>query len=71
MIDNNLTIDLDQSKLGRKKQYKKLCFKDIIYEVGDMLSLKETENSNVVGKLVRIISEGGNPAHPKWPMIEV
>jgi len=42
-----------------------------MYETGETLIFKETESSTVVGKLVKIIPEGGNPAHPKWPMIEV
>ena len=42
-----------------------------MYETGETLIFKETETSTVVGKLVKIIPEGGNPAHPKWPMIEV
>lgn len=58
-------------KSQKKKQYKKLCFKDTIYTVGETLLFKETENSTIVGKLVRIIPDGGNPANPKWPMIEV
>ena len=32
---------------------------------------KETESSNLVGKLEKIIPEGGQNDHPKWPMIEV
>jgi hypothetical protein len=48
-----------------------LCFKDQIYNMGDTLLFRETEQTSVVGKLVRIIPEGGNSAHPKWPMIEV
>lgn len=43
----------------------------MVYTVGETLLFRETEISNIVGKLVRIIPEGGNPAHPKWPMIEV
>lgn len=45
----------------RKKQYRKICFKETIYEVGDTLLFRETESTNVVGKLIRIIPEGGNP----------
>ncbi|CDW73243.1 phd-finger family protein [Stylonychia lemnae] len=56
---------------AKKKQYKKICFKDIMYETGETLIFRETESTTVVGKLVKIIPEGGNPAHPKWPMIEV
>ena len=56
---------------GKKKQYRKICFKETIYEVGDTLLFRETESTNVVGKLVKVIPEGGNPQHPKWPMIEV
>ena len=46
---------------GKKKQYRKICFKETIYEVGDTLLFRETESTNVVGKLVKIIPEGGNP----------
>ena len=55
----------------KKKQYKKICFKETIYEVGDTLLFRETDQTTVVGKLVKVIPEGGNPQHPKWPMIEV
>ena len=55
----------------KKKQYRKICFRENIYEVGDTLLFRETETTNVVGKLIRIIPEGGNELHPKWPMIEV
>ena len=44
----------------KKKAYKKICFNNIIYEVGETLLFRETENTTVVGKLVRIIPEGGN-----------
>lgn len=37
---------------GKKKEYKKICFKETIYEVGDTLLFRETETTNVVGKLV-------------------
>lgn len=56
---------------AKKKQYKKICFKDTVYEVGNCILFRETEDTQVIGKLVKIIPEGGNPAHPKWPMIEV
>ena len=55
----------------KKRHYKKICFKDTLYHVGETLLFKETETSNIIGRLVRIIPEGGNPLHPKWPMLEV
>ncbi|TNV76254.1 hypothetical protein FGO68_gene16993 [Halteria grandinella] len=56
---------------AKKKQYRKLCFKEVVYTVGQTILFRETDKTCVVGKLVRIIEEGGNPQHPKWPMIEV
>ncbi len=60
-----------QKLKAKKKMYKKICFKNHMYELGDTLLFRETENSSIVGKLIEIIPEGGNPAHPKWPMIGV
>lgn len=56
-----LLSKLDKSNPRKSLQYKKLCFKDVIYTVGETLLFRETENSTIVGKLVRIIPEGGNP----------
>ena len=32
---------------------------------------RETETTQIIGKLTKIIPEGGSPDHPKWPMVEV
>ena len=56
---------------SKKRIYKKLNFRGQIYEVGEVLFFRESEQSNLVGKLSKIIPEGGLPEHPKWPMIEV
>jgi hypothetical protein len=55
----------------KKKVYKRILFNNIDYKLGDTIQFRETEKTSVVGKLIKIISEGGNPSHPKWPMIEV
>jgi len=55
----------------KSKIYRKVSFKNNIYAIGETFLFKESESTEIVGKLVEIVPEGGNSAHPKWPMIGV
>jgi hypothetical protein len=42
-----------------------------VYDVGELLSFKENDSAIIIGKLVKIIPQGGNEVNTEWPMIEV
>ncbi len=58
-----------------KVLYTKLKFREEIYQVGDFVILKPEGEAEPkvqqIAKLINIIREGGDPEHPKWPMIEI
>lgn len=51
--------------------YDKFEFEGQVYKVGDYLLLRETTITTIVGKLLKIVPQGGHPANPDWPMIQV
>ena len=55
----------------QSSQYKRLKFQGELYEVGDTVLIRESENSNMVARIEKIIKENGDPKHPKWPMVEL
>ena len=60
-----------QKSIHIAKEYKKLKFKEVIYQIGENLLIKESETSNMIGKLTKIKEKGGDTKHPDWPMIQV
>jgi hypothetical protein len=60
-----------KSSSPKKKEYKKIKFKGEIYQIGDPVLIKESEEVNSVGTLERVIAQGGSTEHPTWPMIDV
>ena len=51
--------------------YKKFMFAGVIYSIGEFAMFRETQKSTIVGRILRIIEEGGCKQHPKQPMIQV
>eukprot|EP01022_Parablepharisma_sp_SALTPOND_P011783 TRINITY_DN1501_c0_g1_i1.p2 TRINITY_DN1501_c0_g1~~TRINITY_DN1501_c0_g1_i1.p2 ORF type:complete len:288 (-),score=-17.43 TRINITY_DN1501_c0_g1_i1:121-984(-) len=51
--------------------YRRLMLRGEVYCLGDTVLIRETETTNMIARIERIISENGDPTHPKWPMIEV
>jgi hypothetical protein len=55
----------------RKKDYKKLRYKSQIYEVGNPILIKHEDDTNTVGKLKKIIAQGGLSENQEWPSVDV
>jgi len=51
--------------------YSKLKLRGEIYNVGETVLIRESQNSNLVARIEKIIKENGDPMNPTWPMIEV
>lgn len=66
-----LPIVQSASRKAKRKYCRKLIFRGELYTVSDYVLLRETKTSNMVGILRRIIKEGGDPLHPKLPMLEI
>ena len=52
-------------------KYDRLMFRNVIYEIGDTVLIRESPDTNMIARIERIIKEQGDDIHPKWPMIEV
>ncbi len=50
---------------------KRLLFRGEVYSVNDIVLIRETEKTNMIARIERILRENGDPVHPTWPMIEV
>jgi len=63
----------DKSEVKQSKEIccKRLKFQDEVYELHDNVLIRETETTNMVARIEKIIRENGDLKHPKWPMIEV
>lgn len=51
--------------------YNKVKYKSDIYSVGDYLLIKDVNDGFLVGKLIKIIKNGGMKKYPYWPTIQV
>ncbi|MDR3549153.1 MAG: hypothetical protein P4M11_12990 [Candidatus Pacebacteria bacterium] len=54
-----------------RPRFTSLVFRGVTYSVNDFLYVREAPLSNMVGQLRRVIGQGGDPSHPKWPMVEL
>ena len=55
----------------RKNECRRLIFRGVVYSIGDTVLIRESEKTNMIGRIERIIGENGDPSHPQWPMIEL
>ena len=61
----------ERRAIAEKNRYKKILYKGVIYCVGEVLLLKESEHKFLIGRLEEIIPEGGRKEYPDWPTILV
>ena len=65
-VNKNGEVEEEQAN-----QYRRMKFQGELYDLGETVFIRESESSNMVGRIEKIIKENGDPKHPKWPMIEV
>lgn len=46
-------------------------FKGVVYCVGEFAMFRESQKSSIVGRILKIVPQGGCPEQPTWPMIQV
>lgn len=52
-------------------QCKRIIYKDVAYNLNSTVLIRESETTNMVARIEKIVKENGDPKHPTWPMIEV
>ena len=72
-VDNNKKPDATDTRKQpkRKKEYKRLRFKGQIYQIGNLVIIKQADGATAFGKISKIIEKGGLPEKLDWPTIDV
>ena len=76
-MPSQVSVEEEKQRIEETKQeinsdkYKRIQFRDIIYDLNDFVFIRESKKSNMIGQLMKIIPFGGDSNHPKWPMIEI
>jgi hypothetical protein len=69
---------IDSIKLQKLKKlispemnYNRIKFKNEIYSIGDILMIRDINDGVLIGKLLKIVPQGGNRKYSHWPTVQV
>jgi hypothetical protein len=69
---------IDSAKLQKLKKlvsaelnYTKVKYKGEIYSIGDILMIRDVNEGFLIGKLLKVVAQGGNKKYSHWPTVQV
>jgi hypothetical protein len=51
--------------------YNRIKFRSEIYSLGDCVMIRDVQEGFLIGKLIKIVNQGGNKKYPYWPTVQV
>jgi hypothetical protein len=70
MIDN-AKLQKIKKLINMNTNYSKIKYKDFVYTLGDCLLIRDTNEGFLIGKLVKIIQNGGLKRCSYWPTVQI
>lgn len=57
--------------VSAEQHYNRIKYKNEIYTIGDVLMIRDVGEGFLIGKLLKIIPQGGNKKYLHWPTVQV
>ncbi len=70
-IVDSLKIQRIRKIISPDITYNKIKYKNDIFSLGDCLLVRNENEGFLIGKLIKVIQEGGLKKYPYWPTIQI